>query len=219
MKNKIISKSDFVAKIHDGASIMIGGFMNIGTPEGIIDEIVKTDVKDLTIICNDAGLPGVGVGKLVDAGKVKKLIASHIGLNPTVGQKMAAEEIIVELRPQGTLAEQIRAGGAGLGGILTPTGIGTLVQENKKVIQVDGVDYLLEKPLKADFALILGHVVDEKGNTVYNKTTRNFNPLMATACETVVVEARSIVEIGKLDPDHVVTQHIFIDYIVKGELA
>jgi acetate CoA/acetoacetate CoA-transferase alpha subunit len=219
MKNKVISKSDFVAKIHDGASIMIGGFMNIGTPEGIIDAIVETDVKDLTIICNDAGLPGVGVGKLIDAGKVKKLIASHIGLNPIAGKKMATEEMIVELRPQGTLAEQIRAGGAGLGGVLTPTGIGTLVQEGKKIVQVDGVDFLLEKPLKADFALILGHVVDQKGNTVYNKTTRNFNPLMATACETVVVEARSIVDIGTLDPDHVITQHIFIDYIVKGEVA
>ena len=217
MINKLISKHDFVAKIHDGASIMVGGFMNIGTPEGLIDAIIETDVKDLTIICNDAGLPGVGVGKLIDAGKVKKLIASHIGLNPTAGQKMATEELIVELTPQGTLAEQIRAGGAGLGGVLTPTGIGTLVQEGKKIIEVDGVDYLLEKPLKADFALILGHVVDEKGNTTYNKTTRNFNPLMATACETVVVEARTLVEIGTLDPDHVITQHIFVDYIVKGE--
>ncbi len=217
MKNKVISKTDFVAKIHDGASIMIGGFMNIGTVVGIIDAILETDVKDLTIICNDAGLPGVGVGKLIDAGKVKKLIASHIGLNPIAGEKMTNGEMEVELIPQGTLAERIRAGGAGLGGFLTPTGLGTLVQEGKQVIKVNGKDYLLEKPLKADFAFLLGHVVDKKGNVVYRKTTRNFNPLMATACDTVVVEARSIVEVGMLDPDQVITQHIFIDYIVEGD--
>jgi len=218
MRNKVITKSDFVAKIKSGDRIMIGGFMNVGTPEGIIDALLETDVKDLTIICNDAGLPGVGVGKLIDAGKVKKLIASHIGLNPIAGQKMAVEEMEVELRPQGTLAEQIRAGGAGLGGFLTQTGIGTLVQDGKQLIQVDGVDYLLEKALKADFAFILGHKVDKKGNTVYNKTIRNFNPLMATACETVVVEARTIVEIGELDSDHIVTPHIFVDYIIKGDI-
>ncbi|MCD4826931.1 MAG: CoA transferase subunit A [Acholeplasmataceae bacterium] len=217
MKNKVISKTDFVAKIHDGASIMIGGFMNIGTVVGIIDAILETDVKDLTIICNDAGLPGVGVGKLIDAGKVKKLIASHIGLNPIAGEKMTNGEMEVELIPQGTLAERIRAGGAGLGGFLTPTGLGTLVQEGKQVINVNGKDYLLEKPLKADFAFLLGHVVDKKGNVVYRKTTRNFNPLMATACDTVVVEARSIVEVGMLDPDQVITQHIFVDYIVEGD--
>lgn len=216
MKNKMISKADFVSKIHDGASIMVGGFMNIGTAEGIIDALLETDVKDLTIICNDAGLPGVGVGKLIDAGKVKKLIASHIGLNPIAGQKMSSGELEVQLVPQGTLAEQIRAGGAGLGGFLTPTGIGTLVAENKEVITVDGRDYLLEKPLKADFAFILGHLVDQKGNTIYNLTTQNFNPLMATAAETVVVEARTIVEIGELDPNNVRTQHIFVDYIVEG---
>jgi len=196
---------------------MIGGFMNVGTPEGIIDEILKTNIKDLTIICNDAGFPGVGVGKLIDAGKVKKLIASHIGLNPNAGLKMAAEEMEIQLIPQGTLAEQIRAGGAGLGGFLTPTGIGTIVQEGKEVINVEGIDYLLEKPLKADFAIILGYNVDEKGNIIYNKTTRNFNPLMATACNTVVVEARKLVKVGELDPDQIVTPHIFVDYIVMGE--
>lgn len=216
MKNKMISKSDFVSKIHDGATIMVGGFMNIGTAEGIIDAMLETDVKDLTIICNDAGLPGVGVGKLIDAGKVKKLIASHIGLNPTAGQKMGSGEMEVQLVPQGTLAEQIRAGGAGLGGFLTPTGIGTMVQDGKEVITVDGRDYLLEKPLKADFAFLLGHLVDEKGNVIYNLTTQNFNPLMATAAETVVVEARTIVKVGELDPNSVRTQHIFVDYIVEG---
>jgi len=217
MKNKFISMEDFVSKIQDGASVMIGGFMNIGTAEGIIDAIIKTDIKDLTIICNDAGLPGVGVGKLISAGKVKKLIASHIGLNPIAGEKMTSGEMEVELIPQGTLAERIRAGGSGLGGFLTPTGIGTVVQDGKQIIQIEGKNYLLEKPLKADFAFLLGHMVDKKGNIVYRKTTRNFNPLMATACETVVVQARNIVEIGQLDPDHIITPHIFVDYIVEDE--
>ena len=215
MKQKLITKADFVAKVFDGASIMVGGFMNIGTPEGLIDELLKTDVKDLTIICNDAGLPGVGVGKLIEAGKVKKLIASHIGLNPIAGAKMTAQEMIIDLVPQGTLAERIRAGGFGLGGFLTPTGIGTIVQEGKQVIEVQGRSYLLEEPLKADFAFLLGHVVDKKGNVLYTKTTRNFNPLMATACDHVVVEARRLVEVGEIDPDHIVTQHIFVDYIVE----
>jgi acetate CoA/acetoacetate CoA-transferase alpha subunit len=217
MKKKIISRADFVAKIPNGASILVGGFMNIGTAESIIDEMLKTDVKDLTIICNDAGLPGVGVGKLIDAGKVKKLISSHIGLNPVAGQKMTSGEMEVELIPQGTLAERIRIGGAGLGGFLTPTGIGTIVQEGKQILEVDGRKYILEKPLKADFAFLLGHVVDKKGNVVYSKTTRNFNPLMATAADCVVVQARKIVEIGDLNPDHIITPHIFVDYIVEGE--
>lgn len=217
MKQKLISKKEFVSKIYDGASLMVGGFMNVGTPVSLIDAILETDVKNLTIICNDAGLPGIGVGKLIEAGKVKKLIASHIGLNPMAGEKMTSGEMEVELIPQGTLAERIRAGGAGLGGFLTPTGLGTIVQEGKRVINVDGRDYLLEKGLKADFALLLGHKVDKKGNVVYNKTTRNFNPLMATACNTVIVEAKEVVEIGAIDPDHVITQHIFIDYIVEGD--
>jgi acetate CoA/acetoacetate CoA-transferase alpha subunit len=216
MKDKLMLTADAVAKVFDGASIMVGGFMNIGTPEGIIDELLKTDVKDLTIICNDAGLPGIGVGKLISAGKVKKLIASHIGLNPIAGEKMTNGEMVVELIPQGTLAERIRAAGAGLGGFLTPTGIGTVVQDGKQIIDVDGRDFLLEKPLKADFAFLQGHVVDKKGNVCYRLTTRNFNPLMATACETVLVEARKVVEIGEIDPDHVHTPYIFVDYIIQG---
>ena len=219
MKDKIISTSDFVQMIPDGASIMVGGFMNIGTPEDIIDEMLKTDVKDLTIICNDAGLPGVGVGKLIDAGKVKKLIASHIGLNPIAGQKMSSKEMEVVLIPQGTLAERIRSGRHGQGGFLTPTGIGNHFKRGKQVLTVDGKDYLLELPMKADFALLLGHKVDKKGNTVYSLTTRNFNPLMAMAAETVCVQARELVNVGDLDPDHVITQHIFIDYIVGGNNA
>ncbi len=216
MVNKIINKQEFVNKLHDGATIMVGGFMAVGTPENLIDEILNSDLKNLTIICNDAGLPTKGVGKLIGAGKVSKLIASHIGLNPEAGQRMGDGSMEVLLVPQGTLAEQIRAGGSGLGGFLTPTGLGTLVQEGKEVISVDGKDFLLEKPLRADVSLLLGHLVDEKGNTVYNKTTRNFNPLMATAADLVVVEARSIVSIGDLDPDMIHTPHIFTDFIVGG---
>ncbi|XMB68052.1 CoA transferase subunit A [Mycoplasmatota bacterium zrk1] len=214
---KIIDKSEFISKLKNGMSIMVGGFMVVGTPENLIEEIVKSDIKDLTIICNDAGLPNKGVGKLISAGKVKKLIASHIGLNPEAGKRMSEGTMEVELVPQGTLVEQIRSGGAGLGGFLTPTGLGTIVQEGKKIIEVDGEKFLLEKPLKADIALLLGHKVDEKGNTIYSKTTRNFNPMMATACEIVIVEAREVVSIGDLNPDNIVTPHIFVDYIVKGD--
>ncbi|MGM0436535.1 MAG: CoA transferase subunit A [Bacillota bacterium] len=219
MKNKLVSYSDAVSNIHDGATIMVGGFMNVGTPVDIIEAMLKTDVKNLTIICNDAGYPDTGVGKLINAGKVDKLIATHIGLNPVAGKLMGEEKLKVELVPQGTLAEQIRAGGFGLGGILTQTGIGTMVQEGKDVIKVDGVDYLLEKPLKADFALVLGEVVDKRGNTKYSKTTRNFNPLMATAAETVLVQAKNLVEIGDLDPENIVTPHVFVDYIVGGDAS
>jgi acetate CoA/acetoacetate CoA-transferase alpha subunit len=216
MKHKLIIMNELVSKLFDGASIMVGGFMDIGTPEAIVDAIVASPVKDLTIICNDGGLPGVGVGKLIDAGKVKTLIASHIGLNPVAGQKMTSGELEVQLIPQGTLAERIRAAGAGLGGFLTPTGVGTMVQSGKQVLQVNGRDYLLELPLKADFAILLGHFVDEKGNTIYSKTTRNFNPLMATAAQTVFVQARKVVKIGELNPDQIHTPHIFVDYIVGG---
>jgi acetate CoA/acetoacetate CoA-transferase alpha subunit len=217
MKQKITTMNDLISMIPDGASIMVGGFMDIGTPEDIVDAIVASPIKDLTIICNDGGLPGVGVGKLIDVGKVKKLIASHIGLNPVAGQKMTSGELEVELVPQGTLAERIRAAGAGLGGFLTPTGVGTIVQNGKQVLSMEGRNYLLERPLKADFAILLGHVVDKKGNVVYSKTTRNFNPLMATAADKVFVQARTIVEIGELDPDHIHTPHIFVDYIVGGK--
>lgn len=217
MVNKKLEVQQFVEMVQDGSTVMVGGFMAVGTPEDLIDALVASDVKDLTIICNDAGYPDKGVGKLIGAGKVKKLIASHIGLNPEAGMKMGDGSMEVELVPQGTLAEQIRSGGAGLGGFLTPTGFGTLVQEGKEVITVDGQDFLLEKPLKADVALILGHKVDEKGNTLYNKTTRNFNPLMATAAEKVFCQAREVVEVGSLDSDAIHTPHIFVDYIIGGQ--
>lgn len=209
----IIRKDEIKKHLFDGMSIMVGGFMNIGTPEIIIDEIVKANTKDLTIICNDAGLPQKGVGKLIENGQVKKLIASHIGLNPMAGQLMSEGKMEVQLVPQGTLAEKIRAGGAGLGGFLTPTGLGTMVEEGKEIITVDGKDYLLELPIKADLAVLYGTTVDEYGNTLYTATTRNFNPVMATATKNVIVQARELIK--EMNPDHVMTPHIFIDYIIK----
>lgn len=179
--------------VFDGMSIMVGGFMVVGTPEFLIDELVKTGVKDLTIICNDAGLPGHGVAKLISNGQVKTLIASHIGLNPEAGKLMSSGEMECILIPQGTLAERIRSGGAGLGGFLTPTGIGTIVEDGKQIINTNGKDYILELPLRADLALLEGTTVDEFGNVLYTKTTRNFNPVMATATDVVIVGAREII--------------------------
>ena len=221
MKNKIMTADEAVSVIKDGASVMVGGFMACGTPEILVDALVKKGVKNLTIICNDAGVPGRGVGKLLSNGQIKTLIASHVGLNPEVAQRMntdvAADKLECILVPQGTLAERIRAGGAGLGGFLTPTGVGTIIADGKEIINVDGRDYLLEKPLKADFALVRGSVTDKFGNTTYNGTTRNFNPLIATAAEHVIVGACEIVEVGAIDPNSIVTSGIFVDTIVGGE--
>ena len=181
MKNKKMTAQESVANINDGASIMVGGFMSCGSPEILIDALVEKGVKDLTIICNDAGVPGRGVGKLISKGMVKTLIASHVGLNREVGERMNNGTLDCVLVPQGTLAERIRSGGCGLGGFLTPTGVGTIVAEGKEIINVDGKDFLLEKPLKADFALVRGSKVDEFGNITYNGSTVNFNPLIAPA--------------------------------------
>jgi len=188
--------------------------MAVGTPERLMDELVRQGKKDLTVIANDNALPGKGVGKLVSAGLVKKTIASHIGLNPETQKKMHAGSMQVELVPQGTLVERIRAGGFGLGGILTPTGVGTLVEENKRKIEVDGKDYLLETPLRADFALIQSFLCDYSGNLTYVLTARNFNPVMAMAADTVIVEAEHMVPVGLIPPDQVVTPAPVVDYVV-----
>lgn len=221
MINKMRTAEEAVAEINDGARIMVGGFMACGTPEILIDALVEKNVRDLTIICNDAGVPGRGVGKLLSNGQIKTLIASHVGLNPEVASRMNTdvEEDKLEciLIPQGTLAEKIRAGGAGLGGFLTPTGVGTIVAEGKQVININGTDYLLEEPLKAEFALIRGSKTDKFGNTVYNGTTQTFNPMMAMAADKVIVGACDVVEIGEIDPNNVVTSGIFVDMIVGGE--
>lgn len=214
---KQITLSSAMEFIEDGMTIMVGGFMSNGAPEILIDAIVEKGIRNLTIIANDSGTPGTGVAKLISAGSVKHLITTHIGLNPEAGQKMNDGSMQVTLMPQGTLAEQIRAAGAGLGGVLTQTGIGTDVAAGKEIIRIDNKDYLLEKPLRADIALLRGSIVDENGNIFYKGTTRNFNPLMATAADTVIVAAEEIVAVNGIEPENVHTPGIFVDYIVGGE--
>jgi len=211
-----LSDIDIVTKsLKSGMTVMIGGFMANGAPETIIDAILDSDIRDLTLISTDTGMPESGSGRLICAKRISKLYASHIGLNPETGRQMNSGELDVELVPQGTLAEKIRAGGSGLGGVLTPTGIGTMVAEGKEVITIDGKPYLLEKPLRADVALIRGSIVDSKGNVFYKKTTQNFNPLMATAADIVIAEAETLVAPGEIQPEAVHTQSIFVDYIVQ----
>lgn len=205
--------------VKDGMTVMVGGFMSNGTPQILMDALVAKGVKDLTIIANDSGTPGDGIGKLIAAGAVKKLIASHIGLNPQTGQLMNEGVVEVCLVPQGTLAEQIRAAGAGLGGVLTPTGLGTEVAAGKQTITVDGKQFLLEKPLRADVALLRGSVIDEDGNIFYKGTTRNFNPMMATAADIVIAAAEQMVPAGGIPGENIVTPGIFVDYVVGGEPA
>lgn len=212
MKSILIEKA--VAMIPDGASLMIGGFMGVGTPEPLMDELVRQGKRGLTVIANDTAMPGMGIGKLIRAGCVSKVVASHIGLNPETQQKMIAGEIEVELVPQGSLAERVRAGGHGLGGILTPTGVGTLAAEGKRVIEVDGKSFLLELPITADFALINAKDADYTGNLAYALTARNFNPLMAMAARCVIVRAENIVPVGVIPPDHVMTPAPVVDYII-----
>jgi acetate CoA/acetoacetate CoA-transferase alpha subunit len=211
---KTIALEDAVAMIPDGASLMIGGFMAVGTPEPLVDEIVRQGKRNLTVIANDTAAPGRGIGKLVSAGLIARVIASHIGLNPETQQQMIAGKMVVDLVPQGTLIERIRAGGFGLGGILTPTGVGTVVEEGKRSIEVDGKNYLLETPLRADFALVHSFLADYLGNLSYALTARNFNPVMATAADTVIVTAEHIVPVGVIAPDHVVTPAPTVDYLV-----
>jgi acetate CoA/acetoacetate CoA-transferase alpha subunit len=203
-----------VAKIPDAASLMIGGFMGVGTPERLIDELVRQGKRDLTVIANDTAMVGRGIGKLITAKLVCKVIASHIGLNPETQQKMLSGEIEVELVPQGTLIERIRAAGYGLGGILTPTGVGTVVEQGKRKLEVDGREYLLETPLAADFALVEAFLADYLGNLTYALTARNFNPVIAMAAKTVIVDAEQIVPVGIISPDHVMTPAPLVDYLV-----
>ena len=205
-----------VERIPDGARLMIGGFMGVGTSERLVDELVRQGKKALTVIANDTALPGVGIGKLVTANAVRKVIASHIGLNPETQKKMLAGDLHVELVPQGTLIERIRAGGYGLGGVLTPTGVGTVVEEGKRRIEVDGREYLLETPLRADFALLHAFLSDYLGNLTYALTARNFNPVMAMAADTVIVTAEHIVPVGVIAPDHVVTPAPLVDYLITN---
>lgn len=214
--SKIISIDEAVSKIKDGMTVMIGGFLANGSPQTIIDALVKKNVKDLTIICNDTAFPDRGLGVLIANRQVKKVITSHIGTNPSTIDQFNAKEIEVEFNPQGTLAERVRSAGAGLGGFLTPTGLGTVVAEGKQIITIDGKEFLLETPLKADVAIIAANIADTEGNLVYLGTTQNFNPLMAMAAEVVIAEVKEMKEAGQISMENVHTPAIFVDFMVKG---
>jgi len=213
---EIIELEEAIKKIDEGARMMVGGFIGVGGPNKILDALVEKNVKNLTIIANDTVTPDLGIGKLVVNKQLKKAIVTHIGTNPETGKQMNAGELEVELVPQGTLAERIRAGGAGLGGVLTKAGLNTPVEEGKSKIDVNGEFFLLELPLKADIALLKASKADKNGNLYYNGATRNFNPVMATAAKMVIVEVDEIVEIGEINPNDVMTPGIFVDFIVKG---
>ncbi|EKT54420.1 acetate CoA-transferase subunit alpha [Providencia burhodogranariea] len=217
MKHKLIEKDKIMSHFRDGMSLMYGGFMGQGTPPTLVKMILDSGVKNLTLIGNDTGKPGVGVAPLVEAGRVSRLISSHIGLLPETGRQMIAGEMAVELVPQGTLVERIRSGGAGLGGFLTPTGVGTIVEEGKQRINIDGRDYLLELPLRADLAIIHAHTGDKAGNLYYRLASRNFNPLIALAADTVFAEVEQLVDVGELKPDAIMTPGMLVTGLFQGD--
>ena len=212
---KRITAAEAAGMIKEGYSVMIGGFIGCGAPETIITGIIEAGTSSLHLIGNDTGFPDKGIGRLVVSKQAKKVTASHLGTKTETIRQMVEGELEVELIPQGTLAEKIRAAGAGLGGILTPTGIGTEVEDAKLKIEVNGKQYLLEEPVRADVAIIKAYKADERGNLVYHLTARNFNPLMAMAADLVIAEVEEILPLGELGPDEVITPHIFVDYLVK----
>ncbi|NLA85683.1 MAG: acetate CoA-transferase subunit alpha [Clostridiales bacterium] len=214
--SKVKSMPEVLEKFKDGQVIMFGGFLAVGTPETLVDGLLEKGVKNLTVIGNDTSFTDRGIGRLIVSRRIKKAIVSHIGTNKETGRQMNAGEIDVELVPQGTLAERIRAAGAGLGGVLTPTGVGTIIEEGKQKLTIGGKEYLLELPIRADVAILKAWKADKSGNLVYRHATRNFNPLMAMAADLVIVEAEEIVEVGQLNPDEVVTPGTLVDMIVKG---
>ena len=213
--SKFISIEEAVSKVKDGMTIMVGGFLANGTPNKIVDALAKSGVKNLTLICNDTAYPDKGVGQLIANKQVKKLFVSHIGTNPHTSEQMNSGELEIEFCPQGSLEERVRAGGCGLGGILTQTGMGTIVAEGKQIVNVDGKDYLLEKPLRADIALVGASLGDKAGNLVYRGTSQNFNPLMASAADLVIAEVNELVEVGEIAAENVKTPSIMVDFIVK----
>ncbi len=214
--NKLISLEDAVNLVRDGDTIMIGGFLSVGTPDRLIDALIAKGTKDLTLICNDTGFIDRGVGKMVVAKMFKKILTSHIGTNKETGRQMLEGEIEVVLIPQGTLIEQIRAGGFGLGGVLTKTGLGTLVEQGKQIVEVDGERFLLEKPMRANVALLYAEKADIKGNLTFHGATRNFNTYMGAAADISIVEAGQVVQIGEMCPDEVVVPGVFVNHIVDG---
>lgn len=215
--SKVTTLEEIGHLFRDGMTIMVGGFMGTGAPEALVKILIDRNIHDITLISSDTSLVDSGVGPLVINKRLKKLIASHIGTNPETGKQMMAGELDVELVPQGTLAERVRAGGAGLGGILTPTGTGTMVAENKQTLNIDGREFLVELPLRADVALLKAHKADKIGNLIYRNSARNFNPLMALAADIVIVQVDEIVEVGDLDPNIVVTPGVLIDKIICCE--
>ncbi|MFM2066645.1 MAG: hypothetical protein RLZZ584_1554 [Pseudomonadota bacterium] len=217
--SKTITAAAAVARIPDGAVLMIGGFMGVGTPHRLVDEIVRQGKRDLTVIANDTARPGVGIGKLISARLCKRVIVSHVGTNPETQAQMIAGELEVELAPQGTLAERVRAGGYGLGAVVTPTGVGTVVAEGKRTIEIDGRTFLLEMPLHADFALVNARQADHIGNLAYALTARNFNPLIAMAADVVLAEPQEIVPVGVIPPDAVMTPSVVVTHIIARETA
>ena len=214
MKTKLITLQDAASFFRDGMTIMVGGFMGVGTPPRLVEALLESGVRDLTLIANDTAFVDTGIGPLIVNGRVSKVIASHIGTNPETGRRMIAGEMNVQLVPQGTLIEQIRCGGAGLGGFLTPTGVGTIVEDGKQTMTLDGRVWLLERPLRADLALIRAHRADTLGNLTYQLSARNFNPLIALAADITLVEPDEMVEMGELQPDQIVTPGAVIDHIV-----
>lgn len=213
-----MSADEAVKNIKAGMSIMIGGFNFGGVPYTLVEALEKAGTKNLTLISNDTSYANVGHGRLVAAGQVKKVIATHIGINKKTGEQYNAGTLDLELIPQGTFVERIRAGGFGLGGFLTPTGVGTKVEDGKQILEINGRKYLLELPLRANVALIRAYKADRMGNLTYFGTNRNFNPVMATAADLVIAEVDSVVKIGELDPNNIVTPGILVDIlVVKGD--
>ena len=216
--NKVLgSVEEAVSTIPDGASIMIGGFGLCGVPHHLLNALHARGTRGLTIISNNAGVDGAGVGVLLAARQIVKVIATYVGENREFERQVMSGQLEAELIPQGTFAERIRAGGAGIGGFFTPTGVGTSVAEGKETRIIDGRPYLLEMSLRADFAFVKAHRGDRRGNLVYRKTARNFNPMMATAADVTIAEVEELVEPGEIDPDTVVTPGIFVTYLVEGK--
>lgn len=211
----VITAEQAAELVPDGAVLHIAGFLGVGSPHRIIDALIKIGRKNLTVIANDTARPNIAIGKLVVAGLVKKVIVSHIGTNPETQKKMLEKTMEVELVPQGTLAERIRAAGFGLGGVLTKTGLGTIVADGKQTVQVNGETYLLETPLRADFALLQAAQADYDGNLAYQLTATNFNPIMAMAADVVIAEPRDIVPVGYLSPDLIKTPGVLVNHLVE----
>ncbi|MFT9849675.1 CoA transferase subunit A [Aneurinibacillus sp. REN35] len=215
--SKVVALDEALTHINDGITLMFGGFGGVGNPPTLIDGILHKGVKNLDLIGNDSGFPDIGIGRLVTAERARSLITSHIGSNPNAGRLMTEGKMNVTFYPQGTLAEKIRAGGMGLGGILVDVGLGTIVEEGKQQIEIEGRTYMVEPALTAQVGIVHALKADEYGNLIYDKSARNFNPLVAMACDITIAEVNEIVPKGELDPECIVTPGVYVDYIVKSE--